>query len=137
MWTNLLKAVVLVCVTPLILVILRRQLLVQTIANRRGEWVSVPSSYGHMCESFCGVHPVALNYDNFHMCLQSQLKCFFFILLQSFTTTCFFPYGPSSGGTQHQLNFYGAINATADPLFCDCLDMWCQLLYTYFTVFTI
>jgi hypothetical protein len=50
----------------------------------------------------------------------------FFILLQSFTTTCFGPYWPSSGGTQHQLSFYGAINATTDPLFCDCLDMWCE-----------
>jgi TRAP-type mannitol/chloroaromatic compound transport system permease small subunit len=26
----------------------------------------------------------------------------FFVLTQSFTTTCFGPYGPSSGGTQHQ-----------------------------------
>jgi hypothetical protein len=60
----------------------------------------------------------------------------FFILLQSFTTTCFGPYGPSSGGIQHQLSFYGAISATTDPLFCDCLDMWCEH-YTYFTVFTI
>jgi hypothetical protein len=50
----------------------------------------------------------------------------FFILLQSFTTTCFGPYRPSSGETQHQLSFYTAINATTDPLFCDCLDMWCE-----------
>jgi hypothetical protein len=50
----------------------------------------------------------------------------FYILLQSFTTTCFGPYGPSSGGTQHQLSLYGAINATANPLFCDCLYMRCE-----------
>jgi hypothetical protein len=48
----------------------------------------------------------------------------FFILLQAFTTTCFGPYRPSSGGTQHQLSFYGAINATTDLLFRNCLDMW-------------
>jgi hypothetical protein len=29
---------------------------------------------------------------------------------------------------EHIINyiFYGAINATTDPLFCDCLDMWCE-----------
>jgi hypothetical protein len=41
----------------------------------------------------------------------------FFILLQSFTTTCSGPCGPSSGGTQHQLSFYDAVNATTDALF--------------------
>jgi hypothetical protein len=41
----------------------------------------------------------------------------FFILLQSFTTTCFGPYGSSSGGTQHKLSFYGAIkHKTTDLL---------------------
>jgi hypothetical protein len=35
------------------------------------------------------------------------------------------------------LSFHGAINNTADPLFCDCLYMWCELFYTYFTVFFI
>jgi hypothetical protein len=57
----------------------------------------------------------------------------FFILLQSFTITCFGPYGPSSSVTQHQLSFYGAINAKTDPLFCDCLNMWREH-YAYFTV---
>jgi hypothetical protein len=61
----------------------------------------------------------------------------FFILLQSFTITCFGPCGPSSGETQHQSSFYDAINTTMDLLFCDCLYMWCELFYTYFTVFCI
>jgi hypothetical protein len=59
----------------------------------------------------------------------------FFILLQSSTTTCFGPYGPSSGGTQHQLSFYSAINATTDPLFC--LDVWWEYSMLILQLFTI
>jgi hypothetical protein len=53
-------------------------------------------------------------------------EMFCFILLQSFTTTCFGPYGPSSGGLQHLLSFYGTINTTTDQLFCDCLGLCCE-----------
>jgi hypothetical protein len=54
---------------------------------------------------------------------------FFFYLLDSFTTTCYGPYGPSSSATEHQSSFYGAISTIEDPLFCECLHMWCELLY--------
>jgi hypothetical protein len=43
---------------------------------------------------------------------------FLLFLLQSFTTICFGPYWPSSGGTQHQTSFCGVINTTTAPLFC-------------------
>jgi hypothetical protein len=44
--------------------------------------------------------------------LQFEWTLLFSMLLQSFTTTCFGLYWPSSGGTQHQSSFCGAIKMT-------------------------
>jgi hypothetical protein len=44
----------------------------------------------------------------------------------SLFTTCFVPYGPSSGKMQHHLHFWSTINATTDPFFFNCLPTWCE-----------
>jgi hypothetical protein len=68
----------------------------------------------------CGVHPVAIYYHTFQIYLQSQLRLL--LLYFSLFTTCFGPYGPSSGEIQYH-TFWSTINATTDPLFFNVIQL--------------
>jgi hypothetical protein len=63
---------------------------------------------------FSGIHPVALYYHT----LQNMPAIATETIVTLFFTTCFSPYGLSSGGIQHKLSFQSAVNTATDPLFC-------------------
>jgi hypothetical protein len=49
--------------------------------------------------------------------------------LFSLFTTCFGPYGPSSGEIQLHHIFWKAIDTITDPLFYNCSLIWCKSLF--------
>jgi hypothetical protein len=52
-------------------------------------------------------------------------------LLFCLFTTCFGPYGPSSGVPQHHLYIYENHHTTAHPLFYNYSPIWCSSLIIY------
>jgi hypothetical protein len=63
-------------------------------------------------------------------------EMFFIILLQSFYHNMFRPLRAILRWNITSIIFLWYYQCQTD-LFCDCLDMWCELLCTYFRVFTI
>jgi hypothetical protein len=111
---------------------------VQLVAENKGTWATY--HFGFPCQFSFHKPPLFANlpttqtYKISTMFISATIATeMFFYFITIFYHNMFRPLGAILRRNITSVILYGAINATMDPLCCDCLDMWCEPYLSQYT----